>query len=160
MLKLLLKLQGDAVSHSQCPHNTLFLLPFKVNIVKGELKSNNKCPPSPCIDNVEYLHLTQLVPKLCIKCIEACQLSSLGWTTELEKQHESEADYREVAKFGLSKQFPFSKSPCGSAHCSGSREPQPTQVVPRLCRHQELDAQVTLIGGKEHTNTSLQPKCC
>lgn len=42
-------------------------------------------------------------------------LPSLGWTTELEKQCESEADYREVAKFGLSKQFPFSKSPCGSA---------------------------------------------
>lgn len=78
MLALLHKLQDDAVSHSQCPHNTLFLLPFKANIVKAELKSNNECPPSPCIDNIKCLGLTQLVPKLCIKCVEAYCLHLAG----------------------------------------------------------------------------------
>lgn len=163
MLKLLLKSQDDAVSHSQCPHNTLFLLPFKVNIVKAELKSNNECPPSPCTENVKYLGLTQLVPKLCIKCVEAYCLQLAG---ELNYRNcvSQKADYKEVTKFGLSKEFAFSKSTCGSAQVMPIALAQQNHTlhksVPRLHRHQEMDAQVVLIGGNEHTNTSLQPMCC
>lgn len=91
-------------------------------------------------------------------------LSSLGWRIELQKLCESEADYKEVTKFGLSKEFAFSKSTCGSAQVMPIALAQQNHTlhksVPRLHRHQEMDAQVVLIGGNEHTNTSLQPMCC
>lgn len=109
MLKLLLKLQGDAVSHSQCPHNTLFLLPFKVNIVKAELKSNNECPPSPCVDNAKCLHLIQLVPKLCIKCIETYCLHLAGQLNHRYSvsQKQTTVKYQNLA---LASNFPSAKA--------------------------------------------------